>query len=679
VAVDATLPAVPRPFPLLRGLTTRVSLTAIVGASFAMRAVASAAHPVPRYFPDEYVYTAIARALGDGRAPAVRGAPAHFPALLAPLLAAPFQAFFSPVVAYRLTQLENALLMSLAAVPVYLLARRLSLSARYALACAAFAVLIPDLVYASYTLSDPVGYPLALAAVAAAVAAIDRPSRRAQTVFLVLAALAVFARVQYVVIPAAFVTAAVVADRRRAGRTQRLPLAVLALPVAGALVLGASRVLGYYSHVVDLHVGGSLLRWGAVDLFLLALSTGVVLVPGALVALARPRGRTESAFAVVAGVVAAGLVLEAALYASNGSGRFQERYLFALLPLVPIAFGVYLKHGRPARVPVAAVALALLVASARVPLSGYAAALGKTDSPFLFAVFRLERALGTADGALVAAALFAVGAVAAIVVSRIGRGEVALGGALAFLALTSLGAVVNDAANARQLRTEYVPRDASWVDAAGAGAVTLVQTNGSPPDRAIEQLYWNRSVTREVRLGDARPTDVYLAPRLRVAADGTLAGVTGSLLFQGYAATARFQNATAVAHAGSFTLWSADGAPKLGLLEAGRFADGWLMRSGRLTVWPDATGRVRGTLRFMLTLPRSAQPVAMRFGKATYHVSPGRLTVVTYTLDARGRWSIPFHADGGRWLDDLRSVSVQSTPPVLERSGVPEQRATSVS
>jgi hypothetical protein len=679
VAVDATLPAVPRPFPLLRGLTTRVSLTAIVGVSFAARAVASAAHPVPRYFPDEYVYTAIARSLGAGHAPAVRGAPAHFPALLAPLLAAPFQALCSPELAYRLTQAENALLMSLAAVPVYLLARRLSLSARYALACAAFAVLVPDLVYASYTLSDPVGYPLALAAVAAAVAAVARPSRRAQVAFLALAALAVFARIQYVVIPAAFVVAAVAADRRRVLRAHRLPLAVLALPVAAALLVGASRALGYYSHVAHLHVGGSLLRWAATDVFLLALSTGVVLVPGAVVALARPRGREEAAFAAVAAVFAAGLVLEAALYASNGSDRFQERYLFALLPLVPVAFGLYLRHGRPSRVAVAALSLTLLAASARVPLSGYAAAVGKTDSPFLFAVFRLESLVGTANGALAVALLAGVGALAAVAVSRVGHGRLAVAGALGFVAVTSVGAVVNDASNAQQVRKDYLPRDLGWVDTAGVGPVTLVQTNGSPKDRAVEQLYWNRSITREVRLGDAQPTDVYPAPVLHVTRDGSLVGVGGSVLFQGYAATARFQNATVVARAGSFTLWSAESTPRLGLLEQGRFSDGWLMRSGRITVWPDATGRVRGTLKFMLTLPRSAQPVVIHFGKAAYQVAPGRLTIVTYTLDARGRWSLPFRTNGGHWLDDLRSVSVQSTPPVFDRAEMPESRSTTIS
>jgi hypothetical protein len=60
-------------------------------------------------------------------------------------------------------------------------------------------------------------------------------------------------------------------------------------------------------------------------------------------------------------------------------------------------------------------------------------------------------------------------------------------------------------------------------------------------------------------------------------------------------------------------------------------------------------------------------------------VAPGRLTIVTYTLDARGRWSLPFRTNGGHWLDDLRSVSVQSTPPVFDRAEMPESRSTTIS
>ncbi len=678
MALPAAIPAVARPFALARGLTARVALTLVVLGSFALRLVASAAHPVPRYFPDEYLYTAIARALGTGHAPSVRGASANFPALLEPIAAAPFHALFSPEIAYRLTQAENALFMSLAAVPVYLLARRLSLSARYALACAIFAVAIPDLVFASYTLADPIAYPFAMGALAAGVAALDRPSRRLQVLFLALAGLAMFARVQYVVLPAAFVVAAFVLDRQRALRTQRLPLVLLGLPVVAAVALGPSRVFGYYSNVTNLHVGGQLLRWAAIDLFLLAFSTGIMLVPGALVALARPRGRTETAFAALTAVFAAGLLAEAALYASNGSSRFQERYLFALLPLVPVAFGLYLKHGRRSRVPVGLLSLLLFALSARVPLAGYAEALGKTDSPFLVAVFRLEQSVGTANGSFVLAALAAAGAAGAVLVSRRGGGRYAVVAAVCFALLASWGAAISDASNSRQVRNDLLPSDLSWVDSTGLKNVTLLQTVGSPPAGAIEQLYWNRSITHEVLVGDARATDVYAAPRIDIARDGTLRGLGSNVLVQDYAATVQFANATTVASATTFTLWAAEGLPRLSLLEQGRFDDGWLGRSGKLSIWPDATGRSRGTLSFTLSLPATAVATTVKFGKASYGIRPGEQKTIAYTIDARGPWSLAFTTPtGGNALPDLRFTSVRSTSPVLRRAGAPVLHATS--
>jgi hypothetical protein len=677
VALEAALPAVSRPFALAHGLTARVALTLIVVGSFAGRLVASAAHPAPRYFPDEYLYTAIARALGAGQAPNVRGTSANFPALLEPILAAPFHALFSPELAYRLTQAENALLMSLAAVPVYLLARRLSLSSRYALCCAVFAVAIPDLVFASYTLADPVAYPFAMAALAAGVAALERPARRTQLLFLTLAFLATFARVQYVVLPVAFVVAAFVVDRRRALKTQRLPLVLLALPLAVALSLGPARVFGYYSNVTNLHVGGQLLRWAGIDLFLLAFSTGIVLVPGALVALARPRGRTETAFASLAAVFGAGLVAEAALYASNGSARFQERYLFAVLPLVPIAFGLYVKHGRPARIPIALISLLLFALSARLPLSGWAGALGKTDSPFLTAVFRLEKALGTANGSFVLAGLAAAGAAGAVLVSRRGGARYALAATLTFIFVSSFGALIADSANARDVRHEFLPANPSWVDATGLRDVTLLQTAGAPAAGAVEQLYWNRSITHLALVGAAMPTDVYAAPRIRVASDGTLLGVGANVLVQDYAATAQFANARLVATAGTFSLWSADSALRLSLLERGRFSDGWLARTGKLSIWPDAAGRTRGTLSFTLSLPESATATTINFGKAHYDIRPGEKTTVIYTLDARGPWSLPFSIGTGGNAPDLRFTSVLSTPPVFTRVGQPAVPMTS--
>jgi hypothetical protein len=129
VAID--FPA--RPFDELRlplgldrvaAVPGAVVLTLVVGASFVIRFAAALAHATPLYFPDEYIYGTIARSLGEHGRPLIRGGSAHFPAMLEPLAAAPFWLFHDPLLAYRLTQAENALAMSLAAVPVYLLTKR---------------------------------------------------------------------------------------------------------------------------------------------------------------------------------------------------------------------------------------------------------------------------------------------------------------------------------------------------------------------------------------------------------------------------------------------------------------------------------------------------------------------------------------------------------------------------
>lgn len=671
MAIDAALPAASRPAVLARGLTARVGLTLVVCCSFAARVVASAAHPVPRLFPDEYIYTAIARSLADGHLPAVRGGSAHFPALLTPLLAAPLQALAGPAAAFRLTQAENSFLMSLAAVPVYLIARRLSVRTTHALLCAVFAVSIPDLVFSAYTLSDPAGYPLVLAAIAAGLAALDRPQKRRQLLFLALAGLATFDRVQYVVLPVAYLGAAAILDRRRALRAQRLPLLLCLIPAAGFLAVGSSRVLGYYSSVTGLHAGGGLLRWAGTSLFLLTYACGVVIVPGALVALARPRGRTERAFAALTALFVALLVLEASLYATNGSPRFHERYLFALIPLVPIAFALYAKHGYPGRRAVLAISLLLVVLAARLPISAYVAGLGRVDSPFLNSIYRLQPMFSVASASLLVALVATLALVAAVVVSRRGGGTAALCIAIALLGISSIGAVAQDSKEAQGVQRELVPSPATWVDGAHVGPVALVQTEGAQQADATEQLYWNRSIDRELLLPGATPTDAYSTPQLKTTPDGRIVGVDGAVLFQNFGAFARFQNATVVARATTWSLWSGNQgvAPRLSLLENGRFHDGWLAGRGRLTIWPDASGYVRGTLHFALTQPRSRHKVVtIRFGKDSYRIVPGRATAIEYTIDKRGPFTMTFSAKLGHWLPDLRHVSVQSTPPVFLRA-----------
>ena len=170
----------------------------------------------PRYFPDEYIYPAVARSLADGDG---SDGPRH----AGPLPGAPRAAAHctdlarrtTPRWPYRLTQALHVVAMSLAAIPVYSLARRVGVAHWQAVGCAAFTVALPSLLFTSYMTADAVAYPLALGAIALGVAAIDRPTGHNQVAFVALAGLATFARVQYVVVPVAFVVAALVLERGR--------------------------------------------------------------------------------------------------------------------------------------------------------------------------------------------------------------------------------------------------------------------------------------------------------------------------------------------------------------------------------------------------------------------------------------------------------------------------------
>lgn len=685
MAVDVAAPAaetsLSSPFARLAAVPARAVLAGIVGLSFLLRLAAALVHATPLYFPDEYIYATLGRSIAETGRPLIRGVPAHFPALLEPLLAAPFWLPGDPELAYRLTQGLNALAMSLAAAPVYLLSRRLGLGTWLALGAAAVTVASPDLLYASFVLADPIAFPLVLGAICAGVYALARPARGAQLAFVALSGLATFARVQYVILPVAFVAAAVLLERRHVLRTHRLPLALFALPALGVLALGPGRLLGYYSGVAHLDVQlGEVVHWAGVDAMMLAYSAGWVLIPGALIGLAlalvRPRSAAERAFATLTLLFAAGLFLEASLYAASGSTRYQERYLFTLLPLVVPAFGLFVSRARPRRLVLFVLAAGMTALSIQVPLSGFTAAENKQDSPFLFAVFRLESALGTADAALAVAVLAALLSLAAVVVASGRRGAAcALGVTVALGTAASVGAFSFDARNARNVRADHLPADLRWIDHSGLRSVALVQTPGAPKGRALEQLFWNRAVTSVVVLKGGHRTDAFQGDAVRIADDGRLLvderPLRRPLLVENYGVRAELAAAERVARGKSFELWRPLGTPRFSVLVSGLFYDGWLARTGSVTVWPDETGWARGTLVLRLSLPEGTERTPMRFQAPgvdrVVRVSPGGRERVEFSISSRGPWRLVWRTPKNGYLADGRAISVQAGPPGLSR------------
>jgi hypothetical protein len=569
--------------------------------AFAVRVALSWLHATPNYFPDEYLYAALGRSFGSFDGATIRGGAAHFPALLEPLLAAPVWHIGSVETAYRLVQIVHAAAFTLAALPAYWIARRVGAGGKAALAVAAGALLIPDALYAGFVLAEPVAYPLALAAVAAGIAALERPSPRTQWLFLACAALATFARLQLAVLPLCFALAVVAIglreqQLRRLVREQRLPLAAAALAVVGALVGVTLRGLGYYSGASNLHF--DVVSIGK-NLTVLFYGAGWAIVPGAMLGvglcIVRPRSRAEAAFGWLAASFGAALLVEAAVW--GDSSLVQERYLFYVLPLAGAAFCVQAARGWPLPRVQALLAAALLVLSVRVPLSAWAQPGTDDHLPFLLAVERLQLWFGTSNGDLIVAAAAALLSIAAALGPWRPRIALpALLGASIVAAAASLGAVTAlDHSNSLRLLHRYLPAERSWVDAARVGHATLLEAAGNRPSDGEEQLFWNRSLRRVAVLPGGSPPDRLAIANLSIDSHGVLhdRGRTlhGALVVDGYASTVEVRDARVVARAPRDRLVVPDGVARLRLYIIGRSTDGLLVSSrGAILFWTEQPG-----------------------------------------------------------------------------------------
>ena len=129
-------------------------LVAVVGMSTLLRASIGLGSPSPWILPDEILYSELAKAIAEGTEPAVRGVPALTWGVVYPVLVAPaWAAFADPVSAYHAALVINALVMSSAAIPAYLLAR-LFVAERSAIVVAAMTVLVPSLSYTSVVMTE---------------------------------------------------------------------------------------------------------------------------------------------------------------------------------------------------------------------------------------------------------------------------------------------------------------------------------------------------------------------------------------------------------------------------------------------------------------------------------------------------------------------------------------------
>ena len=191
----------------LRGVPAWGWLVAIVIASFALRAWLARGMLGPFIMVDELIYSELARSIAAGDGFQVRDVPAGGFSLVYPILISPAYALFDSLPdAYAAVKTLNALYMSLAAVPAYLLARRV-LAPPLSLFAAVLAVALPSLVYTGTVMTENAFYPLFLTGALLLVLVLERPTPARQVGLVALVGVLFATRVQAVAFVPAIVAA----------------------------------------------------------------------------------------------------------------------------------------------------------------------------------------------------------------------------------------------------------------------------------------------------------------------------------------------------------------------------------------------------------------------------------------------------------------------------------------
>ena len=346
----------------LRRIPTWAWLAAIVAGSALVRAALARDIVAPFIMVDEIIWSEIARGIADAGEPLLRDQTDPGYSVVYPLLISPAYALFERLPeAYAAVKTTNAVLMSLAAIPAFSIARRVVRDG-LALLAALLAVAVPSLAYTGTVMTENAFYPLFLLVVLVLLVVLERPTALWVVLLLALVGLAFATRVQAVALgPAVLLAPLVLAIfeprglRSTISRFRWLYGLVAALAVALLVVQLASGrspqdLLGAYSPVGErsYDVGEALryLWWHAAE-----LSLYVLVIPLAatvvLVARARSLDARLQAFLAATVSITVCIVPVVATFASEFSDRIEERNMFYVAPLLCIALLAWVERGAP--------------------------------------------------------------------------------------------------------------------------------------------------------------------------------------------------------------------------------------------------------------------------------------------------------------------------------------------
>lgn len=363
-ATDRTRESVIRPPLFLLGL--------IVGLSALLRGSIGLTRPSPWILPDEVVYSELAKSIADGARPAIRGIPAFGWGEVYPTLIAPAWALFDdPVRAYHVALAINGVVMSLAAIPAYFLAR-MFVSRRSSLLVAGLTVLVPSMAYTGVVMTENAFYPVFLLALLLIARAVRTPAWGTQALALIGLGLAAFTRIQGMALVGAYAGAVLLnglmeRSGSRASYLRKFTPTVMVggmvslLPVVASLVSGEG-VLGWLGSREDTFAE---FRPQEIPEWFIYLAAGLVLYVAVAPAIATVvvvgRGATSQApqharlFSAIALPTILALLLSVAFVSASldvdGTENLNERYVFYVVPLLVIGLAMWIDAGLPRRRP----------------------------------------------------------------------------------------------------------------------------------------------------------------------------------------------------------------------------------------------------------------------------------------------------------------------------------------
>jgi hypothetical protein len=494
----------------------------------------AAIRKTPTIFTDELEWSQLSRSIAATGHAARRGQDFSFKSLYA-FLIAPCWWIPSTASAYAAIKYLNTVVMALAAVPTFLLAR-MFVSTRIAFAAAAAAICTSALFYAPYIVPEVLAYPTFALCAWLSVRALADGGRRRYAAAIAVDVLAPLVRGELIVVPATFALAAIVfwlvgpsAQRLRRGWGRYDYLGATLLVVGALIVL--NELVSPHAHqwqTVTTQWRDRFWSLGLNAASALALGLGLLPAVGGLASLWIPERRDDRRWHAFVAFTASAIVtvwtytaVKAAYLSTIFATRVEERNLIYLGPLLIVGTAIWLCARRRSLV---SSLLAWAFVTWLVVHYGYQLDFPYFEAPGYGIAAMANRAFhwpqSTIRLALIAASLVLLAVILAAQFTRFTRSALVLAAAVAVTWMLA-GEITSSrgAAITAQHYYENLAQPADWIDrATPGGKVTFLgQDLAGGPSLGVDLTeFWNRHIVHVWSLdGTAPGPGPTLTPDLR--------------------------------------------------------------------------------------------------------------------------------------------------------------------